>query len=267
MQLRDWLGPPPNVPKSQDQPVISVPTLTRETRIHPAKLHTDNYDAVMRRDTQTTQAFAAGGLSAGVPAFRESPASAAATLADYARRDSNFDPTALAIPDTGRYPPPSAANSAAVSRYFSKLQACPLLGTEFAPGFYDYDGLAKGGILHEDVVMACIFAPVYLRPQFVPSAWDDARTRLQNIVNNVATGGESVYLNPFYASVLVTEGLDVAVHTIVATLKIWRSGSDVEGYAATNGLIVGLRHRLWPDAAGQVAEQHYQSVVDWLASN
>jgi hypothetical protein len=201
MQLADWLGSS-SAPRLGNNLIISQPNPMRGPRNHPAQLQSANRPAVLQKDAEVTRLFATGGHDAGVPVFFQSPVSALSSLLDKTRREANFDPTVMVIPDN-QDKPPSAADNPIVHNYFAKLQSCPLLGTQWASDFFPTDALGSGGILPEDVIDATVFTPIYQREQSIPAAWNDVRSYLKGIVNKVMATGQSVYLNPIYASVMV----------------------------------------------------------------
>jgi hypothetical protein len=274
MDLGSWFAATPFPPsgggnqgKSLNDKIVSRPSPLRGPLTQRAVLQSSRRDALMAQDARTKASFAAGGKSAGLADFQETPLSGATTLFDYARQASGFDPT-ITFPGVCNDASASAASSAQVTNYFAHLTACPMFATANASDFWEWPNPNSHGVVTEDIVSECVFGPLFER-QPIPAAWNESRARLDSFIADVRTHGVRRCINPFYGcAVIHNSDDDIEIQIIVATLDLWKINDFiVNGYVASNGLWLAFHARRFKALAAQIADQHYQSVADWLDSN
>jgi len=120
--------------------------------------------------------------------------------------------------------------------------------------------------------------PSILLAYCIPETRDEPLARLQRLGGSFE---ENVTVNPFYFSAVREQNGEIYVEIFFGAMWLRRERTLVQGgpmvppwfmeipVAAyyVRRLSFRFNSEAWAASAGLVSERHYQSVVDWLASN
>ncbi len=274
MTLEEWLGPVrPKPLASAEAPILSQRTPPAGPLLQPAILHSNQRDDLLAQDAHTTSLFAAGGRPAGLPPYRETPLAGCTTVLDFARRDTGFDPTRVnfgfnadsLLEQLGRkiWGDPSVDFSIGqpdVLAYFQRLSECPL--------FTVVASEQRGSFAARDLSQL----PSIMLSAAMPETRDEPLARLRRLGGSFE---ENVTVNPFYFSAVREQNAEIHIDIFFAAMWLRREfipplfggrTLPMALYFVTH-LSLRFNTEAWAASAGSVSELHYQSVVDWLASN
>jgi hypothetical protein len=264
MTLEEWLGPArPKIMTAGA--VVSARTPTAGPLTQPAILHSARRDAVLAQDARTAALFASGGRPAGLPAYRETPLAGCTTVLDFARRDTGFDPTQVALQlDVERL------SCSRIDGYFNRLSNCPLF-TDRAGWWPPGEPVGERRNIGEAYSLEQLLQmPDTMLADVMPETREVPLARLRQLGGSF---NDNITINPFYYSAIKEQDDVIDADIVIAGVWLHPGRSLITGMPvpmaswAVRRLQLRFNTQAWTDAAAPVSERHYQTVSDWLASN